>query len=89
MSTDFISGRWLVRILILIGIAFAFDAILKVLNPPTPTVGRFRGLTDLAIALFGPAGIAASSTLASIACFYLARRFWRSTSRRPNERLWS
>ena len=88
MTGQFREGRWVVRALTLVGVAFAVDAALKAVNQPEPTVGLFRGITDLAIAVFGPSGVAANSALASLACFYLARSAWRSTSRKPTERLW-
>lgn len=88
MKSGFHEGRWLVRVLVLLGIAFAVDAMADVLNPTPPTVGRFRGLTDLAIAIFGPRGVAINSAIASAACFHFARSFWRSLARRPTDRLW-
>jgi hypothetical protein len=80
--------RWLVRLLILIGIAFSIDAVSKVLSPSPPTVGLFRGITDFAIAVFGPRGVSINSFISAFACFYLARSFWRGAADKPTDRLW-
>lgn len=88
MRSEFHAGRWLVRILVLIGIAFAADAISKLVDPTPPTAGLFRSLTDAAIDLFGPRGVAFKPALSSLGCFYLARSFWRRTSKIPTDRLW-
>ena len=88
MRIGFHAFRWIVRILILSGIAFGVDAISKVLNPLPPTIGLFRGITDIAITIFGPRGVAIMSFISAFACFYLARSFWRSAAQKPTDRLW-
>lgn len=90
ISSGMESGRWLVRLLVLLAaIAVAIGAA-EWFNPsPPPYRGRLAWVADAAVSLGGAAGVALLWFVLGAALVVAARFVWRHTPKVPSDRwLW-
>ena len=81
------SGRWLVRLLVLLAVIAVAIGAAEWLNPsPPPYRGRLAWVADVAFSPGGATGLALLWFVAGASLVVAARFVWRHTPRIPSDR---